>query len=104
MLILNIESLIAGICIGIIYCIIMFNTCGKKPNICINRKFKLLNFLEIKNSSLYIKDYHIHHWCIFILISFLMYMYGSNYYIIYGFSLVLILQGLSYADRFEFMK
>ena len=48
------------------------------------------------------KAVHIHHWSIYLIICFLS-LYIKMINIVFGFSLGLLLQGLTYKDRFKFI-
>jgi len=57
----------------------------------------------VRDGSIYINDYHIHHWLIsFIILIFTFNKTGKKWSVINGMLVVLVIQGLSYKDRFNF--
>lgn len=94
--------------IGCLICIIFIsiihsnNKSGDKPAISINW------YPYIRRSSLFVNDYHIHHWILaalflLILIPVELKIKKKNpvLSIITGFLFVFMIQGLSYKDRFK---
>ena len=49
------------------------------------------------------KALHIHHWFIFLIILLYLLYTKNKYYFIIGFSIIMIVQGLFYSDRFKFI-
>jgi hypothetical protein len=49
------------------------------------------------------KALHIHHWVIFLIILLYLLYIKKKYYFLIGVSIVLIVQGLLYSDRFKFI-
>ena len=98
------RYVVLGIIIGVIFVLSLFEldfVTKKKPKMKIN-----IPLLGIKDSTVIINETHIHHWLIFTMI---LLMSLTNVGIdrnilevIRGFSVVMILHGLMYADRFDF--
>jgi len=90
------SKFLFGFIIGFLYCVITFGNKkeGSTPNISIN----LPPF--IINGHIMLFGYHIHHWLIFSIILFCIRKY--NYNILKGFSVFMILHGLSYNDWYKF--
>ena len=91
---------IYGMLFGIVYCNAMY---GKKENSI--PKFSLHFGSIIRNGHIYLFNKHIHHWIIFLFIMILTfnhklqtYIFKKYIYQIRGFSIIMILQGLSYRD------
>lgn len=100
----NIEYSLYGIFFGLLYILLIFGTrikSGKKHNLNIN-----IPFLFIKNGSIIILDYHIHHWLIFLIVLLLSFCYKEHFllYFIRSFSLIWIIHGLLYNDCFCFKE
>ena len=101
----KIISSFIGILLGLLYCIIIYG--NKKENSIPNLS---INFGSlIRNGHIYIFNKHIHHWLIFTIIILLSFNHrfqqiiNKKYiYVIRGFSIVMILQGLSYKDWYKF--
>ena len=91
-----------GVILGLIYITIAFwgKSEGDKPNI----QITIGNF--IRNGHFYLFNRHIHHWMIFMIVAITISILNLNkFFSIYldylmGFSVVMILHGLSYFDRF----
>ena len=96
------EYLLYGILIGLLYIISIFGTHMKSGN-CHNLNFTI-PCLFIKEGSIIINDYHIHHWLIFLILLFITLLLKNNNIILFiqGFSIVLIIHGLHYDDCFCF--
>nr|QFG74401.1 MAG: hypothetical protein [Megaviridae environmental sample] len=95
-----IKYTLFGFIFGIIYIVLIF---GNKPGEPHNIPFNLPPF--IIDGSIFIKGYHIHHWLlcsIFLLSNYLLGKKNKYNTMLNSFLLVLIVQGLSYDDRFEF--
>ncbi len=93
---------IIGALLAIIYINVNFgNKAGFPPALAFNY------YPYIRNGSLFINDAHIHHWLIcFSLLVFTLPLQLTNknpfLLITNGLLLVLMIQGLSYSDRFNF--
>ena len=100
----SVISTIIGILFGLIYCIIMYdNKINSNPKLVIN--FGSM----IRNSHIYLFNKHIHHWLIFLFILVLTFVnklqitiFKKYIYQIRGFSIIMILHGLSYSDWYIF--
>ncbi len=98
------RYIILGIILGLIFVLSMFEldfVAKKKPKMKID-----IPLMGIKNSTVIINGTHIHHWLIFtiILLMSLINM-GINRIVLNvlrGFSVIMILHGLMYPDRFDF--
>lgn len=93
---------ILGLILGLIYVIIVFGGkgVGEEPNI----TFSIGNI--VRNGHIYLFNKHIHHWVIFMIVAIIISILNWNNFfnpyldILMGFSVVMILHGLSYCDRF----
>lgn len=96
------EYLLYGILSGLIYILSIFG-CNLKAGNCHNLNCTI-PFLFIKNGSIIINNYHIHHWLIFLFLLFITLFFQNNYIVLFiqGFSVVLIIHGLHYDDCFCF--
>ena len=98
------RYVILGIILGLIFVLSMFEldfVAKKKPKVKID-----IPLMGIENSTVIINETHIHHWLIFtiiLLMSLINVGIDRNILgVIRGFSVVMILHGLMYADRFDF--
>ena len=94
---------IIGLIISIIYSyLILPKINGKEPSIKItipNLMYKSMIIIPYNKR----KAIHIHHWIIFLCIILISFFY-KNSKIIIGFSFGLLIQGLSYKDRFKIIR
>ncbi len=96
------EFALYGIFIGLIYILLIFGPqikSGGKHNLNID-----IPILFIKEGSVIINNYHIHHWLIFSIIFFITLFFKEHYilYFVRGFAFVWTIHGLLYDDRFLF--
>ena len=82
-------------------CYLISNNAGEPP------KFKIKCDDLFVNGSFYIGSRHIHHWLIFLILLIIFFSYYIFYpsdlgIFIMGFSILMILHGLSYNDCFVF--
>jgi len=98
------DYFILGLCLGLLFCFTLFTPYRKYPRIQYSKLLLKNPEVKIKNSSIFICKKHIHHWLIFLLILLLSYKSKQKFNTIKGFSYIMILQGLSYRDRFCFVE
>ena len=96
------EFTLYGVFMGLVYILLIFGPqirSGDKHNLNID-----IPILFIKEGSVIINNYHIHHWLIFLTILMITLLFKEHYilYFIRGFSIVWIIHGLLYDDRFLF--
>ena len=97
-----------GLMVGLIYCKLVYpmKEFGRL-------KYFNFTFGPFRNGKLYIKNYHIHHWLVFLIIIILMAIallifpsqiknYIEIYSVLIGISVIMIGHGLSYKDAFDF--
>ena len=96
---------IVGLISSVVVLYIFFGSeikCGSNPKIMLN----IPPF--IKNSKIYIGNFHLHHWLLGILIIFLCCLlklinYDDGFIdFMNGFSIILVIHGLFYQDCFDF--
>ena len=87
--------MLVGFIAGILYSLIGFGNTGDEPTLNITLG-------PFRNGHLIIGGYHIHHWVIYLPLTVLGARWG--YPNVSSFSFVMTVQGLSYADRFEFNR
>ena len=100
------RYIIWGVILGLIFILLTFELnfdVKKKPKIRINIP-KIT--IEMKDSVVMVNNYHIHHWLIFSWI-LLMIDVGIESQdvlkdVIKGFSVIMVIHGLMYVDRFDF--
>jgi hypothetical protein len=95
--------LIIGLIFSYIYSIFFLpKNSGECPNICLTiYPFLYKSMLIIPFNKK--KALHIHHWIIYLFICCLLYFYFTINNILFGFSLGLLVQGLSYNDSFNIL-
>lgn len=90
--------------ITIIFYIIVFecHECSCVPLLC-NYSYNYNDTLYIKNGSLFIKNIHIHHWMIGVIVLAILYFNSNSIYksMLYGIATAAIIDGLCFADRFN---
>jgi len=89
-----------GLFLGLLYVICVFgsaNVPGEAPRWHPSCGSKGA-FLRLRDGSLYIASYHVHHWIVYIIM--LPIFLVTRLYLLVGFAIVLILQGLLYPDAF----
>jgi len=96
----KIEYTLYGIFFGLVYILLIFGVTirpGKRHNLNIT-----IPYLFIKNGSVIILDYHIHHWIIFLFILMISFLFKEQplLYFIRSFSIIWIIHGLLYSDCF----
>ena len=101
---LNNEYFVFGFCFGILYCFTFFSPFKKYPRIQYSKMLLKKPEIKLKNSSIFICNKHIHHWLLFLVLLLLSIPYKKKFNTLKGFSLIMILQGLSYRDRFCFVE
>jgi hypothetical protein len=95
------NSHLIGAILCIIYInIVLNNKSGEKPTISINL------YPHIRQSSIFINGYHVHHWMISALVLLVLLPIEFNQEsailsTITGFLTIFMIQGLSYNDRFQ---
>ena len=102
---LNLVYLFIGIIIGLIFIFVFFGTKIKSksmPKIKVN----IGNF--VRNSHIYLFNYHIHHWFLNFIILIIIQLIQNYKNIVYfdivkGFNIALIFHGLLYSDCFNFI-
>ena len=95
------DSFALGACLALIYCMVMFSPCSNKPTISYSKLLTTCPEIRIRNSSLIVCGYHIHHWIMFSVGALVMWLCKIKNLFFYGFSAVMTAQGLTYADRFQ---
>ena len=98
------EYIILGIITGLIFILSVFGIkfeAKKKPKVLLN-----IPLIGMIDSRIIIGNKHIHHWLIFTVILLLsmidMGVDNRIVEVIRGFSLIMVIHGLMYADRFDF--
>jgi len=89
-----------GVCSALIYCIMMFSPKSSVPTISYSKTLIEQPEILLRNSSLIVCGYHIHHWIIFSAAAVCMWFCKIKNLFYYGFAAVMTAQGLSYSDRF----
>ena len=100
----NYQYSIFGICLSILYVASVFSPFSSIPRISFTRQICKYPNIRLKNGSIIINNIHMHHWAIFTLICILLWLFNKYNYTFFGFSLIMILHGLSYKDRFMFIE
>jgi hypothetical protein len=90
--------------ITIIFYIIVFerHECSCIPLLC-NYSYNYNDILYIKNGSLFIKNIHIHHWMIGVIVLAIFYFKSNSIFksMLYGIATAAIVDGLCFEDRFN---
>ena len=90
--------MLLGIIIGIWYCYYFFGKKGELPNLQVT--FTQFDpWISVDHGIISIYGKHIHHWMIFSLL--LLIFYHLEYWNLFAFSIIMVLHGLTYSDRFE---
>ena len=99
----EVWSLLLGMCLALFYVRIMFGVDpleGGRPMYCAISVEPRACPLKIRQGSLYILGYRLHHWlCYTLLLPIVIFF---QFYIGLGICLVMIVHGLWYEDRFQF--
>ena len=93
-----------GVCLAVVYCILMFPPGASTPSISFTRHVCRAPDVWLRNSSLIVCGFHLHHWIVFSVAALLMWMSSVKNYLFYGFATVMTIQGLSYKDRFSVIR
>lgn len=87
-----------GLILGLVYCITMFHGEGESPTVPVTCG-------PIRNGTVVLCGYHIHHWLIFSILAIAcipLLQVHEVFYSFLSFSIVLVIQGLTYKDRCNF--
>lgn len=87
-----------GLILGLAYCITMFHGEGELPTVHVTCG-------PIRNGTVVLFGYHIHHWLIFSVLGIVcvpLLQIHDIFYLFLSFSIVLVIQGLTYKDRCNF--
>ena len=93
-----------GVCLAVTYCILMFPPGSSTPSIAITHHVCTVPDVWIRNSSLVVCGYHLHHWIMFSVAAIVMWLSSVRNYLFYGFATVMTIHGLSYKDRFTIIR
>ena len=98
------DSFLLGACLALIYCIVMFSPGCDKPTISYSKVLLAKPEIKLRNSSLIVCGYHIHHWIMFSVATVMMWMCKVKNLVLYGFAAIMTAQGLTYSDRFTLRR
>ena len=93
-----------GFCLAVVYCILMFPPGSSVPSMALTHHVCSLPDIWLRNSSLIVCGYHIHHWIMFSVATIAMWISPVQSYLFYGIATVMTIQGLSYSDRFTIKR
>ena len=98
------DSFLLGTCLALIYCIIMFRPGCEKPTISYSKLLLTKPEIKLRNSSLIVCGFHIHHWIMFSFGAVIMWLCKVKNMVLYGFAAIMTAQGLTYSDRFTLRR
>ena len=85
---------VLGVFVGVMYVLIGFSGRAHDP------PTLAITIGPFRQGCLYLGGYHVHHWCIYGLLSLL--ATTLHFYNLAAFSFIMTVHGLSYPDCFEF--
>lgn len=94
----SLDFTFIGLILGLVYCITMFHKEGELPTVRVTCG-------PIQNGTVVLCGYHIHHWLIFGILAIVcipLLQVHEVFYTFLSFSIVLVIQGLTYKDRCNF--